>query len=137
MNSRSQMVGGLNRLLPKEINENRFFWDSHWLEIWSNHFCPPMGPNGGSVAMDSEVLCKLCLITITKSRKNRVLDRIPSCPAQLCRKDWAHMHYIFHDGSCKRRPVSPTLSEAVHQQGCNNYRCLNIKFTKRQTTSIL
>ena len=37
MNSWSQMVGGLNRLLPKEINANRFFWDSHWLEIWSNH----------------------------------------------------------------------------------------------------
>ncbi len=53
MNSWSQMVGGLNRLLPKEINENRFFWDSHWLEIWSNHFCPSMGPNGGTVAMDS------------------------------------------------------------------------------------
>jgi hypothetical protein len=30
-------------------------WDSHWLEIWSNHFCPSMGPNGGSVAMDSEL----------------------------------------------------------------------------------
>ncbi len=30
-----------------------FFWDSHWLEIWSNHFCPSMGLNGGSVATDS------------------------------------------------------------------------------------
>jgi hypothetical protein len=39
--------------LPKEMNANRFFWDSHWLEIWSNHFYPSMGPNGGSVAMDS------------------------------------------------------------------------------------
>ncbi len=39
---------------PKEMNANRFFWDSHWLEIWSNHFYPFMGPNGGSVAMDSE-----------------------------------------------------------------------------------
>ncbi len=46
------MVGGLNRLLPKEIDANRFFGDSHWLEIWSNHFCLSMGPNGGSVAMD-------------------------------------------------------------------------------------
>jgi hypothetical protein len=35
------------------MNANRFFWDSHWLEIWSNHFYPSMGPNGGSVAMDS------------------------------------------------------------------------------------
>ncbi len=36
------------------MNENRFFWDSHWLEILSNHFYPSKGPNGGSVAMDSE-----------------------------------------------------------------------------------
>ncbi len=53
MNGRFQMQGGKNRILPKEMNANRFFWDSHWLEIWSNHFCPSMGPNGGSVAMDS------------------------------------------------------------------------------------
>jgi hypothetical protein len=48
------MQGGKNWFLPKEMNANRFFWDSHWLEIWSNHFYPSMGPNGGSVAMDSE-----------------------------------------------------------------------------------
>jgi hypothetical protein len=53
MNVRFQMQGGKNRILPKYINANRFFWDAHWLEIWSNHFCPSMGPNGGSVAMDS------------------------------------------------------------------------------------
>ena len=47
------MQGGKNRILPKQINANRFFWDSHWLEIRSNHFCPSMGPNGGSVATDS------------------------------------------------------------------------------------
>ncbi len=52
MNGRFQMQGGKNRVLPKEMNVNRFFWDSHWLEIWSNHFCPSMGPNGGSMAMD-------------------------------------------------------------------------------------
>jgi hypothetical protein len=34
------MQGGKNWILPKEINANRFFWDSHWLEIWSNHFVP-------------------------------------------------------------------------------------------------
>jgi hypothetical protein len=45
-----QMQGGKNRILPKKINANRFFWDSHWLDIWSNHFCPSIGPNGGSVA---------------------------------------------------------------------------------------
>jgi hypothetical protein len=54
MNGRFQMQGGKNWFLPKEMNTNRFFWDSHWLEIWSNHFYPSMGPNGGSVAMDSE-----------------------------------------------------------------------------------
>jgi hypothetical protein len=53
MNRRFQMQGGKNRFLPKEMNANRFFWDSHWLEIWSNHLCPSMGPNGVSVAMDS------------------------------------------------------------------------------------
>jgi hypothetical protein len=53
MNGRFQMQGGKNWILPKEMNVNRFFWDSHWLEIWSNHFCPSMGPNGVSVAMDS------------------------------------------------------------------------------------
>jgi hypothetical protein len=54
MNGRFQMQGGKNWILPKEMNANRFFWDYHWLEIWSNHFCPSIGPNGGSVAMDSE-----------------------------------------------------------------------------------
>jgi hypothetical protein len=53
MNGWFQMQGGKNRILPKEMNANRFFWDSHWLEIWSNHFCLSMGPNGGRVAMDS------------------------------------------------------------------------------------
>jgi hypothetical protein len=53
MNGRFQMQGGKNWILPKEINVNRFFWDSHWLEIWSNHLCSSKGPNGGSVAMDS------------------------------------------------------------------------------------
>jgi hypothetical protein len=40
MNGRFQMQGGKNSILPKYINANRFFWDSLWLEIWSNHFCP-------------------------------------------------------------------------------------------------
>jgi hypothetical protein len=53
MNGRFQMQGGKNWFLPKEMKANRF-WDSHWLEIWSNHFYPSMGPNGGSVAMDSD-----------------------------------------------------------------------------------
>jgi hypothetical protein len=54
INGKSQMEGGKNWILTKEINANRFFWDSHWLEIWKkNHLCPSMGPNGGTVAMDS------------------------------------------------------------------------------------
>ncbi len=51
MNGRFQMQGVKNWILPKEINANRFFWNSHRLRIWSNHFCPSMGPNGRSVAM--------------------------------------------------------------------------------------
>jgi hypothetical protein len=52
------MQGGKNWILRKEMTGNRFFWDSHWLESWSNHFCPSMGPNGGSVALDSEGVVK-------------------------------------------------------------------------------
>ncbi len=62
MNGRFQMQGGKNWILPKEMDANRFFWDSHWLEIWSNHFCSSMEQNGGSVAMDSVKLqCTLQL----------------------------------------------------------------------------
>jgi hypothetical protein len=53
MKGRFQMQEGKNWILSKEMNANRYFWDSHWLEIWSNHFCPSMGPNGGSVATRS------------------------------------------------------------------------------------
>jgi hypothetical protein len=53
------MHGGKNLILSKEMNANRFFWDSHWLEIWSNHLCPSMGPNGGSVVMDSASSAKI------------------------------------------------------------------------------
>jgi hypothetical protein len=55
MNGRFQMQRGKNWTLPKEMNANRFFWDSHWLEIWSNNLCSSKGPNGGGVAMDSEL----------------------------------------------------------------------------------
>jgi hypothetical protein len=47
------MQGGKNWIFPKEMNANRFFRDSHWLEIWKNPSCPSMRPNGGRVAMDS------------------------------------------------------------------------------------
>jgi hypothetical protein len=55
MNGRFQMQEGKNWILSKERSANRFFWDSHWLEIWSNHLFPSMGLNGGSVAMDSDL----------------------------------------------------------------------------------
>ncbi len=63
MNGRTQMQGGKNRIFPKEINANRFFCDSHLLEIWKTHFYPSLGPNGGSVSMDSAVNfeCKLSI----------------------------------------------------------------------------
>ncbi len=53
MNGRFQMHVDKNWILPNEVNANRFFWDSHWLEIWSNQLCLSMGP---SVAMDFEAL---------------------------------------------------------------------------------
>jgi hypothetical protein len=34
----------------KRFIANWFFCDILWLEIWKNHQCPSMGPNGGSVA---------------------------------------------------------------------------------------
>jgi hypothetical protein len=34
MNGRSRSQGGKNWILPKEMNANRFFRDSHWLDIW-------------------------------------------------------------------------------------------------------
>ncbi len=68
MNGRYKMQGGKN--WPKEMNANRFFWNSHWLEIWSNHLCPSMGPNGGSVAMDSVRMN--AYLTGSRAHENRV-----------------------------------------------------------------
>ncbi len=47
------MQRGKNWILPKQRNANRFFQDSHWLEIWSNLLFSSMGPNGGIVTMDT------------------------------------------------------------------------------------
>jgi hypothetical protein len=65
MVGRFQMQGGKNWFLPKEMNANRFFWDSHWLEIWSNHFYPSMGPNGGSAAIYGLSSCQHTLYSTT------------------------------------------------------------------------
>jgi hypothetical protein len=64
MNGRFQMQGGKNWILPKDMNANRLFWDSHCLEIWPNHFCPSMGPIGGSVAMDSEEVMRIGVVLL-------------------------------------------------------------------------
>jgi hypothetical protein len=53
MNGRSQMQGGKNWILPKELNANRFFWDSQWLKIWVKPYMSLYGTEWGSVAMDS------------------------------------------------------------------------------------
>jgi hypothetical protein len=74
MNGRFRMQGGKNWFLPKEINANRFFWDSHWLEIWSNHFYPSMGPNGGSVAMDSVKAGSLKMNTVLEYSRRVVQE---------------------------------------------------------------
>jgi hypothetical protein len=66
------MQGGKNWILPKEMNANRFFWDSHWLEIWSNHFCPSMGPNGVSVAMDSVLYRVHCHAPSIRSHRETI-----------------------------------------------------------------
>jgi hypothetical protein len=62
MSGRFQMQGGKNWILPKEINANRFFWDS-LAGNWSNHVCPSMGPNGGSVATGYlSAKCSRCIV---------------------------------------------------------------------------
>jgi hypothetical protein len=54
----NQMQGGKNWIFPKrDEGEPVLLGLSDWLEIWSNHFCPSMGPNGGSVAIDSVLCC--------------------------------------------------------------------------------
>jgi hypothetical protein len=53
MNGKSQMQGGKSWILPKKVNANQFFRDTYWLETWKNPLFTSMGPNGGSLAMDS------------------------------------------------------------------------------------
>jgi hypothetical protein len=69
MNWRSQIQGGKNWILPREINANRLFRDSHWMKIWKNHLCPSMGPNGGSGAMDSFPIYSLVRYTVEVDKK--------------------------------------------------------------------
>ncbi len=80
------MQGGKNCFLPKEMNANRFFWDSHWLEIWSNHFYPSMGPNGGSVAMDSGSSGGLGVFSLTLNGQKAVFFQLG--PEKQTAKTW-------------------------------------------------
>jgi hypothetical protein len=115
MNGRFQMQGGKNWFLPKEMNANRFFWDSHWLEIWSNHFYPSMGPNGGSVAMDSvkirksmdllkfaamsgetpERMGSLLLTLKWHFHGHRSMDALSEVKSVLCTSKSRHTAYFF------------------------------------------
>ncbi len=38
----------VNWILPKERNANRFFWDSHWLEIWVHSHAPSIRSHRGT-----------------------------------------------------------------------------------------
>jgi hypothetical protein len=60
-----------NWILPKEMNANRFFWDSHWLDSGSNHLFPSMGPNGGIVAMNSGEWCEQRENSKTEEREEK------------------------------------------------------------------
>jgi hypothetical protein len=80
MNGRFQMQGSKNWILPKEMNANRFFWDSNWLESWSNHCFHSMGPNRGNVAMDSVLVCSCTHILSTGFR---ISSESPNAPENL------------------------------------------------------
>jgi hypothetical protein len=57
--SHEQLISKLD--LPIEINANRFFWDSHWLEIWETSNVPlwTIGHNGGSA---SRLWCRFVVL---------------------------------------------------------------------------
>jgi hypothetical protein len=66
---------------------NRFLWVAHWLEIRSNHFCSSMGPNGGSVAMDSEVKVGVRILTLNILK--------------IARQVWHSLLYCFGFGTIR------------------------------------
>ncbi len=67
----SQMQGGQNWTLPKEINADRFFWNSHWLDSWKNQYkCPSMGPNGRSAASTSGAKTVFCRAALWNRNRN-------------------------------------------------------------------
>jgi hypothetical protein len=52
MNGRSQMQGVKNWILSKEINASGSSETLIGGKSRKNHFCPSIGPNGGTVTMD-------------------------------------------------------------------------------------
>ncbi len=114
MNGRFQMQGGKNGILPKYINANRFFWDCHWLEIWSNHFCPSMGLNEGSVATDSgnSVDTEFRMVFVLSSLPYSVRNCLKSRGISYCiiRQNFAE----FRDFSCTKFCISNKGSYSPH-----------------------
>ncbi len=104
MNGKFQMQGGKNWILTKDINANRFFWDSHWLEICINHLCSSLVPNDGSVAMP--------------------MDSVSSDPAVLSFKSSAISKIDFRSGrSTIERLVAPAFASSSLQYE-NKFYCL-------------
>jgi hypothetical protein len=68
MNGKSQMQGGKNWILPKNVYVNRFFRDSHWLEIWAR-ICNRLWSPG----IDSEKSISSAYVARRAGTKNRVV----------------------------------------------------------------
>jgi hypothetical protein len=83
MNGKFQMQGGKNWIFPKEVNANRFFWDSHWLEIWSNHFCPSLDSVVYLVSRRTGNGISLRKKTGAKSRVKTTSERLNESIAEL------------------------------------------------------
>jgi hypothetical protein len=47
----------------------------HWLEFWKNLSCPSMGPNGGSVAMDSGIYSRFNFCVLVEKNHANALPR--------------------------------------------------------------
>jgi hypothetical protein len=80
-----------------EIDQCRpVFWDSHWLEIWPNHFCPSMGPNGGSVAMDSAERADTLLLFLLNPYMFSVVKVLGVCIKKCSGKKCHRQGFCFY-----------------------------------------
>ncbi len=114
MNGRSQMQGGKNWILPKELIAIRFFWDSHWLETWKSHLCPSMD------RMEGAWLWILTHVSFDKnqfwpsSSKLRALYQISCFCTKLCRSGIAaYWHAVAED-----RPDAAVQCQVLPYGGC-------------------